>query len=86
MSTLQYDTAKVSNLRSLLPWYSAEFLASYAATLFITGCYDWAEKGIGATPSERLWLSALWGLEYIFISLFAGRLSEKWGRAAPRPP
>jgi MFS family permease len=69
----------ISSFRSLAPWYVAEFLASYSVTLFITGCYDWADDRLGATPSQRLGISALWGFEYIFISLLAGKISEKWG-------
>jgi len=68
-----------SNIRALGPWYAIEFLNSYAATLFCTGAYDFADHELHVTPSMRLWLSAAWGFAYIFISLQSGRLSERFG-------
>jgi len=67
------------DIRTLGPWYLAEFLCSYAATLFTVGCYDYATDFLKASPSSRLWLSAGWGLAYIPIALLAGKISEKWG-------
>jgi MFS family permease len=49
--------------------------------LLITGCYDWA-YALGATPAQRLWISAAWGLAYIFIAYAGGRVSEKFGARA----
>lgn len=64
----------------LWPWYAAEFLGSYASTLLLSGVYDWARADpIDAGPAARLWLSAIWGFAYIFISLLAGKSSEKFG-------
>lgn len=71
----------LTDRRSLGPWFLAEFLISYASMLLLTGCYDYAEIKLGATPSQRLWISAAWGLAYIFISLLAGRIT---GRLGPR--
>ncbi len=70
-----------SDWRVLGPWYVAEFLGSYASTLFLSGVYDFARENeaIHAGPSARLWLSAAWGFAYIFISLLAGRIAEKFG-------
>jgi len=69
-----------SDWRVLGPWYVAEFLGSYASTLFLGGVYDWAQQQpINAGPSRRLWLSAIWGFAYIFISLLAGKFSERFG-------
>jgi MFS family permease len=67
--------------RTLAPWFAAEFLISYASMLLITGCYDWAYT-LGATPAQRLWISAAWGLAYIFIAYAGGRVSEKFGARA----
>jgi MFS family permease len=69
----------LSDLRVLTPWYAIEFLNSYAATLLTAGCYDYANKVLHASPSTALWISAAWGLAYVFICLNAGRLSERLG-------
>lgn len=68
-----------SDLRLIGPWFAVEFLSSYSATLLTVGCYDFATSVISASPSARLWMSAFWGFAYVFIALFAGTLSEKWG-------
>jgi MFS family permease len=68
-----------SDFRVLAPWYTIDLLNSYAATLLTAGCYDYADKVLHVAPSTSLWLSAFWGLAYIFISLNAGRLSERLG-------
>ena len=68
-----------TDLRTLGPWYAAEFLGSYSCTLLTAACYDYAHDVLHASPSAALWLSASWGFAYIFIALFAGRLSERWG-------
>jgi MFS family permease len=73
------EQAEVGDGRMLGPWFLAVVLNSYAVTLFCVGCYDYADKVIGATASMRLWMSAAWGLAYIFISLVAGKIVEKWG-------
>ena len=65
--------------RHLAPWYAIECLNSYAATLFCTGAYDFADDQLHVTPAVRLWLSAAWGFAYIFISLQSGRFSERFG-------
>ena len=72
------DPLPASN-RHLTPWYAIECLNSYAATLFTTGAYDYADAQLHVTPATRLWLSAAWGFAYIFISLQSGRLSERFG-------
>jgi MFS family permease len=69
----------LSNFRVLAPWYTIDLLNSYSATLLTAGCYDYADKVLHASPSTSLWLSAFWGLAYIFISLNAGRISERLG-------
>jgi MFS family permease len=61
---------------------AANFLNSYASTLFITGCYDYADRHLGASESQRLWMAAAWGLAYIFISFLAGRITERFGPRA----
>lgn len=78
-SPLAQHPARRSDTRTLGPWIVAEFLISYSSTLILTGCYDWAEHGLHASPSERLFIMALWGLAYIFIAILGGRISEKWG-------
>ncbi|MGN6370931.1 MAG: MFS transporter [Phycisphaerae bacterium] len=70
--------ARATN-RNLLPWFAIECLNSYAATLFCTGAYDFADAQLHVTPALRLWLSATWGFAYIFISLQSGRLAERFG-------
>ena len=65
--------------RTLAPWYLAEFLHSFSVTVYSTGAYFYASERLGATPAQCLWLSAGWGLSYVFISLLAGVLSERWG-------
>jgi MFS family permease len=79
--TLKTATA-LTDRRALGPWFVAEFLVSYASTLFLTGCYDYAEKGLGATAGQRLWMSAAWGFAYIFIAVLGGRISERFGPRA----
>lgn len=71
--------APLSDRRALLPWYAIEFLNSYTGSLFCAGCYDYADKVLHKSPSVCLWLSAAWGLSYMFISLAGGRLAEKFG-------
>jgi MFS family permease len=66
-----------SDLRLLGPWYLAVFLNSYAVTLLCAGCYDFADVALNASAPTRLWMSAAWGLAYIFISLAAGKTVEK---------
>ncbi len=77
------NAAPISDVRSLLPWFAAEFLCSYAVNLYLIACYDFATDhlhgGMGASESQRLWVSSFWGFSYIFISLLAGRLAEKFG-------
>lgn len=68
-----------SDKRTLAPWYAAEFVQSFSITLFTTAAYFYAQSELGASASERLWLSAGWGALYIGISLLAGYFSEKWG-------
>jgi len=71
--------ARCSARHALWPWYSAEALNSYAATLLTSGCYWFAARVIHASPAQGLWLSAAWGAAYVFISLLAGKLTERWG-------
>jgi MFS family permease len=71
--------APLSDRRVLLPWYAIEFLNSYTGALFCAGCYDYADKQLHKSPSVCLWLSAAWGLSYMFISLAGGRLAERFG-------
>jgi MFS family permease len=72
----------LSDRRALGPWLVAEFMMSCASVLLITGCYDYAEKVLHATASQRLWLSAAWGFAYIFFSFFGGRVTERFGPRA----
>lgn len=76
---MKTDQRHSSDLRTLGPWLLAEFLASFASMVFVTGCYDWALGPLKTSPSGRLWMSAAWGFVYIFVSLLAGRVVEKWG-------
>jgi MFS family permease len=64
--------------RAIAPWYIVEFANSAACTLLTIGCYDFAHHH-GAAPSTVLWLSAGWGLAYVFIALVGGKLTESFG-------
>lgn len=68
-----------SDIRTLGPWYLAEFIHSFAVTLYTTCAYFFAAEKLGAGPEARLWLSAGWGFTYVFFALLAGYWSEKWG-------
>gem|GEM_PF-860095 len=68
-----------SDFRALGPWFIAVALHSYAVNLFSVSCYDFADKVLGAPTSTRLWLSAIWGLFYIFIAIFSGKYVVKFG-------
>lgn len=70
---------QLSDRRTLGPWMIAEFLMSYGSMVLINGCYFFAFKVLKATDSQSQWISAIWGLAYIFISLLGGRISEKFG-------
>jgi MFS family permease len=71
--------AHPGDLRILGPWFLAVFLNSYAVTLYCAGSFDFAGERLGAPASTQLWLSAGWGFAYIFISLMAGKITERWG-------
>ena len=68
-----------SDWRVLWPWYFAEGVNSYAATLLTAGCYWFATREMHASPAQGLWLSAAWGAAYIFIALLAGKMTDLWG-------
>ena len=65
--------------RALAPWYVVECCNSYAQTLLTYCAYYYAQRQLGATPSQRLWLAAGWGVTYVAISLLAGRLAHRLG-------
>jgi len=68
-----------SDFRALGPWYIAVALHSYVVNLFGVGCYDYADKMLGAPTAKRLWLSAFWGFLYIFIAIVSGKSIVKFG-------
>lgn len=70
----------LTDRRTLGPWYAAEFLNSFAITLYSTCAYFFAEKFLHATPVQCLWLSAGWGFAYVPFALLSGYLTEKWGQ------
>jgi MFS family permease len=70
---------QLSDRRTLLPWYAAEFVHSFSVTVYTICVYFYAENQLHATPTQCLWLSAGWGFTYVFFALLAGHWSEKWG-------
>ena len=44
-----------SDWGTLAPWYVAELMNCFGCTLFTSGSYLYATKGLGTLPADRLW-------------------------------
>jgi MFS family permease len=70
-----------SDARALGPWYTVEFVNSFACTLLLVCVpYFITDRFHSAQPTmDSLWQSALWGLMYVPFAILAGKLADRWG-------
>ncbi len=73
-------TAVLSDRRTLVPWFAAHAVASFAAALGGSTVYFYAKYQLHTKLVDMLWMAACGGFIYIFSSIFGGRLADRVGQ------
>jgi len=76
----QNNAAPLNNIRTLAPWYAAQFFAAFCSALTTNAIYYFARYELHSSARVPLWLASLSGLVYIFSSIFGGRWVDRIGQ------
>jgi MFS family permease len=79
-SALKQSFFFTGNVHTLLPWYVAQFFASFCSALTTNAIYYFARYELHSSATVPLWLASLSGLVYIFASIYGGRWVDRIGQ------